>query len=134
MAEILVHKSDGLDLRTTEETPAEIWFQITENEATIEYAALVEGYDERDIELVLDGDHLIVAAYPEVEPAEDDEDEEDDDWDWSASDEVERGYLGFRQSLPLPSGVTASRIEAELCDGVLTIVVEKAVHTRTGGR
>lgn len=43
---------------------------------------------------------------------------------------VERRYGNFHRTIPLPSDVDASEIEAECADGVLTITLPKAEETK----
>lgn len=115
MAEIMIFTADQSDAPApdVEELPP-LAFQIAETEDRIELTADVTGFDEEDIEITIGDGELTVSGYHE-------EDEEADGGD----DEDTEEAIGFTQSFAIPDGTTASQVEANVEDGVLTIVVDK---------
>ncbi|MHB8416582.1 MAG: Hsp20/alpha crystallin family protein [Myxococcales bacterium] len=115
MAEIMIFTADQGDRSPEDEELPPLAFQIVETAGAIELSADVTGFDEDDIEVVLGDGQLTVTGWHE----------EEEEGGEEGDDAESEGGLGFTQSFALPSGVRASQVQADLDDGVLTIVIEK---------
>jgi HSP20 family protein len=90
-------------------------FEIKENKDGFLFKADLPGMKEQDIEVKLAGDRLAVSGKREAE-------REDKDDTYYA---YERSFGSFLRTFTLPEGIDAEHVQAELKDGVLTIVVPK---------
>ena len=90
-------------------------FEIKENKDGFLFKADLPGMKEQDIEVKLAGDRLAVSGKREAE-------REDKDDTYYA---YERSFGSFLRTFTLPEGFDAEHVQAELKDGVLTIVVPK---------
>jgi HSP20 family protein len=116
MAEIMIFTADQSDAPAAqEEELPPLAFEMAETKDFIQLTADVSGFDDDEIEVTLGDGELTVAGYHE-----EDEDGEAND------DEEEADVLGFTQSFTVPEGTRASQIEADIEDGVLTIVIAKS--------
>ena len=90
-------------------------FEVKENKDSFLFKADLPGMKEQDIEVKLAGDRLTVSGKREAE-------REDKDDTYYA---YERSFGSFLRTFTLPEGFDAEHVQAELKDGVLTIVVPK---------
>lgn len=70
MAELLILTPDTMAPFIDEDGLSEKAFQLTENPDVIEFTADVAGFDDDEIQLVLDGNQLTVIGYHEENAAE----------------------------------------------------------------
>jgi HSP20 family protein len=91
---------------------------LTEHDKELELIVEVPGLSEKDIEVKLTGDRLILGGSKENEP----EDREHLG--------KERSYGSFYRSLALPPGIAMDDIRATIKDGVLTLKMPKTEEAR----
>lgn len=90
-------------------------FEVKETKDAFIFKADLPGVDEKDIEVTVTGDRIIVSGKRETEKRED-------------SDRFyayERSYGSFSRAFTLPEGVNADTVSAELKNGVLTLMLPK---------
>jgi len=88
---------------------------IAENEERYLIKVEVPGVDEKDINLKVEDDILIIDGEKKKE-----EEEKKDNYHW-----VERSYGSFQRVISLPANANADRISAKFKKGVLEIEIEK---------
>ena len=98
-------------------TPA---FEVRESKDRFVFTADLPGVKESDVEISLAGSRLSIGGNREAERREENE----------TYHAAERTYGSFARSFTLPEGVDAEHIVAELSEGVLTVMVPKAVETK----
>lgn len=89
---------------------------VTENETAYKVTAELPGISEKDIEISLTGDVLVLKG----EKRQEREEKEKNRY------LSERAYGAFQRSLPLPDGVDRDAITAEFSKGVLTVTLPKS--------
>lgn len=108
--------SFGLDLfdRTSlgEFTPR---VDLSETEKEYKVVAELPGMDEKDIELTLDGDTLIISGEKKAET-------EDKGKNYHR---IERSFGSFYRAIPLPTPVEEDKVSADFKKGVLTVTLPK---------
>lgn len=95
-------------------------FEVKETREGYQFRADVPGLKEKDLEISMTGNRLTVSGHREAEKREE-------------SDRYylyERSYGSFGRSFTLPEGVDNSKINAELKDGVLTLLVPRRPETQ----
>ncbi|NOY81186.1 MAG: Hsp20/alpha crystallin family protein [Kiritimatiellaeota bacterium] len=97
---------------------------VREKARSVVVTAELPGVDEKDIEVRLDGDTLIIRG-------EKHEEKEDAENGWFRS---ERSYGAFVRSVPLPAEVDPERAEASFRRGVLKVTLPKLKTARDDGR
>jgi HSP20 family protein len=98
---------------------------VSETDKEIRVTADLPGLDEKDIQLTLENEILIISGKKETEKEE----------KGRQFHRVERTYGSFRREIPLPSHVEADKVEATFKKGVLTVTVQKdAMHAPSGKR
>ena len=90
-------------------------FEVKENKDSFLFKADLPGVKESDVEVKLAGDRLTVSGKREVER----EDKDDTYYTY------ERSFGTFLRTFTLPDGFDGEHVQAELKNGVLTIVVPK---------
>ena len=90
-------------------------FEVKENKDSFLFKADLPGIKEQDIEVKLAGDRLTISGKREAE-------REDKDDTYYA---YERSFGNFLRTFTLPDGFDGDHVQAELKDGVLTVVVPK---------
>jgi len=90
---------------------------VVESKDAIEITAELPGMDEKDIDLSIAGDALIIQGEKKSE-----RDEEDKDKNWHV---VERSYGSFSRAIPLPFDADPAKVEAKFDKGVLHIHLPK---------
>jgi len=93
---------------------------VSENDKEIHVSAELPGLDEKDIDVSLSGDHLIIRGEKKAEREEKDE----------QFYRKESSYGAFHRSIPLPAEVEEDKIEATFKKGVLKIVLPKSPEAR----
>ncbi|MGZ8287470.1 MAG: Hsp20/alpha crystallin family protein [Allosphingosinicella sp.] len=88
---------------------------VAETETEIKVAAELPGLEEKDIEVSLSGDLLIIKGEKKAET----------DQRLLNYHISERVFGAFNRSIPLPSGIDATAVTAVFRNGVLTITVPK---------
>lgn len=110
---------------------------VRESDEAITVEAELPGLDADDVEITVAGDELLVKrSRPEtcpVPPASGRTGNGDGDGDGEKQERVmwhrrERGTGAFERRIALPVVVDASRVEARLVDGVLTVTCPKAAE------
>ena len=97
---------------------------VEENDNEIRLTAELPGVSERDIQVTLDGDLLVIAG----------EKKQEEERDQGNLRIVERAFGRFRRSLRLPFTPEPDRVQASFKDGVLAITVPKAAEQRSRTR
>jgi HSP20 family protein len=95
---------------------------VWEDEKKINVRAELPGLDDKDIEVNLTPDMLIIRG----EKKEQKEDQDDGYWYKEAS------YGSFQRSIPLPEGIDQQKVEAQFKNGVLNITLPRLEGSRTG--
>ena len=90
-------------------------FDVKETKDSFIFKADLPGVEEKDIEITLTGDRLVVSGKRESEKREENE----------RYFAYERNFGSFSRAFTLPEGVDANNISAELKDGVLHLVLPK---------
>ena len=90
-------------------------FDVKETKESYVFKADLPGIAEKDLEVSVSGNRLTVSGKREEEKKE----EGDVFYTW------ERSYGAFTRSFTLPEGVDPEHVEAELKEGVLTIVAAR---------
>jgi HSP20 family protein len=88
---------------------------ITEDDKSFKLSAELPGMTEKDIEVTLSGNMLVIKGQKEQET-------EQKEKGYYLS---ERSYGEFQRSFILPDGVDAEKVEAGVAKGVLTVTVPK---------
>ncbi len=97
---------------------------VKEKARSVVVTAELPGVDEKDIEVRLDGDTLVIRG-------EKHEEKESEENGWFRS---ERSYGAFVRSVPLPAEVDPERAEAAFRRGVLKVTLPKLKTARDDGR
>jgi len=90
-------------------------FEVKETKDAFIFKADLPGVDEKDIEVTLTGDRIVVSGKRESEKRE----ESDRFYAY------ERSFGSFSRAFTLPEGVDADNVQAELKSGVLTLRLAK---------
>ncbi|HEX8110789.1 MAG TPA: Hsp20/alpha crystallin family protein [Kofleriaceae bacterium] len=90
-------------------------FEVKENKESFLFKADLPGVKEQDVEIKLAGDRLTISGKREAER----EDKNDTYYAY------ERSFGSFLRTFTLPEGFDGDHVQAELKDGVLTVVVPK---------
>jgi HSP20 family protein len=88
---------------------------ITEDEAAFKFTAELPGLTEKDVEVTLSGDTLIIKGEKRQ-----DKDENTQDYHLT-----ERSYGAFQRAFVLPADVESDKVAAAFANGVLTVTVPK---------
>ena len=95
-------------------------FEVKETNEGYLFRADVPGLKEKDLEISMTGNRLTVAGHRDA-----DRREETDRYFL-----YERSYGSFARSFTLPDGVDGNKVNAELKDGVLTMLVPRRPDTQ----
>lgn len=90
-------------------------FEVKETGNEYVFKADLPGVKEEDIDISVTGNRLTVSGHREAEERQDGE----------TYFTVERSYGAFTRAFTLPEGVDADHVQAELKNGVLTLVLPK---------
>ncbi len=90
-------------------------FDVKETKDSFIFKADLPGVEEKDLDITLTGDRLVVSGKRETEKRE----EHDRFYTY------ERSYGSFSRAFTLPEGVDGEHVNAELKGGVLTLVLPK---------
>lgn len=93
---------------------------VSENDKEIHVSAELPGLDEKDIDVTLSGNNLIIRGEKRAEKEEKGE----------QFYRKESSYGAFHRSIPLPTEVEEDKIEATYRKGVLKIVLPKSSEAR----
>jgi HSP20 family protein len=102
----------GRELPTAGFVPA---FDVKEAKDSFIFKADVPGLEEKDIEITLTGDRLVVSGKREAEKRQEHE----------RYFAYERSFGAFSRAFTLPEGVDGEHVQADLKGGVLTLVLPK---------
>jgi HSP20 family protein len=91
---------------------------ITEDDASFKFSAELPGLTEKDVQVSLSGNTLLIKGEKRRES-----DETDKGYHLS-----ERCYGEFQRSFLLPEGADGDRIDARFANGVLTVIVPKTAQ------
>lgn len=95
---------------------------LVETPDAIKLSVELPGLDEKDVEVVTEGDRLIIRGEKRQ-----DHEEKDEQTGWLVT---ERRWGRFQRVLPLGAGVDRDRIEATFSKGVLTVTLPKTEEAR----
>jgi HSP20 family protein len=97
---------------------------ISESEKEYRVTAELPGMNEKDIELTLSPEALILKG------------EKKDEYEDKGSNyyRMERSFGSFHRSIPLPEGVNTEQVDANFHNGVLTVTLPKLPDHQRGGR
>lgn len=99
---------------------------VRETPDAVTVEAELPGLDAGDVEITVAGDELLLkGSRPAAGPAAGGDGEQGARVTWHRR---ERGSGAFERRIPLPVAVDASRVEARLVDGVLTVSCPKAAE------
>lgn len=90
-------------------------FDVRETDDAFIFNADMPGIRERDLEISLDGNQLLITGQREQEQQQDE----------GRYHSYERSYGSFSRSFSLPESADLDKIRSDLKDGVLTLVVPK---------
>lgn len=93
---------------------------VSENDKEIQVSAELPGMDEKDIDVSLSGNNLVIRGEKKSEKEEKDK----------QYYRKESSYGAFHRSIPLPTEVEEEKIEATFKKGVLKIVLPKSPEAR----
>jgi HSP20 family protein len=103
-----------------------LWFpnawpqiEVSETDKTVRVTAEIPGMEEKDIEVVLEGDALVLRGERRSES-------EDRDRAFS-----ERFYGRFERHIPLGSEIEDSKVEATFKNGLLTVILPKSAAAQS---
>ena len=88
---------------------------LSETDKEVKVVAELPGLDEKDVNVELDEDALVLAGEKKAE-----EEKKEDTWH-----RVERSYGSFRRVIPLPAEVEGEKAKASFKKGVLTVTLPK---------
>ncbi len=97
---------------------------VKDKDKKIEITAELPGMDEKDIDLSLTKDALVLKG----EKKEEREEKEDGYW------HTERRYGSFQRVIPLPDAIDTEKAEATFKKGVLQISIPKTAEAATAGK
>jgi len=97
-------------------------FEVKETKDAFIFKADLPGVDEKDLEVTITGDRIVVSGKREFEKR----DESDRFYTY------ERSYGSFSRAFTLPEGVNPDAVNADLKNGVLTLTLPKRpeIHPR----
>lgn len=95
---------------------------VSETDNEIHVSAELPGMEEKDIDVSLSGNHLIIRGEKKTEKEKKDK----------QFYRKESSYGSFRRSIPLPTEVEEDKIEATFKKGVLKIDLPKSAEARKG--
>jgi len=90
-------------------------FEVRETKDSFIFKADLPGVDEKDIDITITGDRIVVSGKREFEKRE----ESDRFYAY------ERSFGSFSRAFTLPEGVDSEHVQADLKNGVLTLVLTK---------
>ena len=115
----------GASRRPASAVPA---VNVSESDAALTVEAELPGFAAADVDIAVSGDELVLkGARPAGGDAQAGGDGEQSAVTWHRR---ERGTGPFERRISLPVAVDASRVEARLVDGVLTVTCPKAPECR----
>jgi len=97
---------------------------VKENDKEISVMAELPGMDEKDIDVSLSGDSLVLKG----EKKEEKEEKDKDCW------HMERCYGSFYRTLPLPEEIDREKANASFKKGVLRITIPKTAKVASSGK
>jgi HSP20 family protein len=105
---------------------------VSESDEAVTIEAELPGLDAAGVEITVHGDEIVLKGSRPASPAEE---PQATDATTPAQDRVtwhrrERGHGAFERRLTLPTAVDASRVEARLVQGVLTVTCPKTAASR----
>ncbi|OVE75558.1 hypothetical protein BVX98_07490 [bacterium F11] len=92
---------------------------VKETNKEIEISAELPGMDEKDIQVTLNDDALVISGEKKSEQEE----------KGKEFYRMERSYGSFHRSIPLPEGVEAGKVEATFKKGVLHVKIPKRAES-----
>lgn len=92
---------------------------ISESANSVQVTADLPGLDEKDVDVSLSDNHLIIRGEKKSE-----EEDKQQNYHW-----VERSYGSFHRSIPLPAEVDATNVDASFHNGVLKVVLQKTTDS-----
>ncbi|MCB0345208.1 MAG: Hsp20/alpha crystallin family protein [Bdellovibrionales bacterium] len=98
---------------------------VTEKEDKLLVKAELPGIDEKDIDITLTNDHLVIKG----QKREEHEEIGDNDRRY-----VERSFGSFQRVIPLALEIDEEKVDASFKKGVLTIVLPKSAESKTSAR
>ncbi|MEZ5922815.1 MAG: Hsp20/alpha crystallin family protein [Hyphomicrobiaceae bacterium] len=93
---------------------------VSESDKDIRITAELPGVEEKDVEVTLQGDALIIKGEKRAEK------EEKDEKEGRHYHHIERSYGAFERRFALPAEVVTDKVAADFKNGVLTVVMPKS--------
>lgn len=93
---------------------------VTEDDKAFKIAAELPGMDEKDIEVTIDDDRLLLKGEKRQEKEE----------KGKNTFVSERSYGSFQRAFALPSGIDRDKIAADFSKGVLTVTLPKSAEAQ----
>ena len=90
---------------------------VSETDGEIQVTGELPGVEEKDVEVVLDGDMLRIRAEKHSES-----ERKDEDRTWHV---VERSYGTLERAIRVPAGIDPDSVKAKFAKGVLTVTLPK---------
>lgn len=97
---------------------------VKENDKEISVTAELPGMDEKDIDVSLSGDSLVLKG----EKKEEKEEKDKNCW------HMERCYGSFYRSIPLPEEIDREKADASFKKGILRITIPKTAKAASSGK
>lgn len=93
---------------------------VSETAKEVRITAELPGVEEKDVEVTLQGDTLVIRGEKRSES------EEKDEREGRHYHRIERSYGSFQRSFALPNDLAADKVTAEFKNGVLTVLMPKS--------
>jgi len=93
---------------------------VTEDDTSFHISAELPGMDDKDVEVSLEDDRLVIKGEKKAEKTEETEE---------GHTYTERSYGKFERSFPVGKNVKADKVEAKFDKGVLTVTLPKTEET-----
>jgi len=103
---------------------------ISETDKELKVCADLPGLEEKDVEVKLAGNQLVIRGEKKSEH----EDKDDDQGKERTFHRVERSYGMFQRAILLPFDVDAEKVEASFKNGVLTVTLPKPEQVQQQAR
>lgn len=98
--------------------------EVSETDEELRISAELPGLTEKDVEVSVDNDILLIRGEKKQEREE----------KKRSYHLVERAYGRFEREIPLPAGLDLEKVEAKFKNGVLTVVLPKTLEARSQRR
>jgi HSP20 family protein len=101
---------------------------VSETDKEIRITAELPGVEEKDVEVTMHGDAILIKGEKRTEA------EQKDEKEGRHYHRIERSYGSFERSFALPSEVVAEKVTADFKNGVLTVTLPKSTEAAKRSR